>query len=85
MTPTVTGGWGGKGIWEREGRIAEAGYLHRQKWTEYGEQVKGMTFKWEHGRGRNNTWTHNVVRNQGQQVTVLMGGKCWSQGREEKV
>ena len=33
---------GGKGIWEREGSIAGAGYLHRQKWIEYGEQVKSM-------------------------------------------
>lgn len=31
------------GIWEREGRIAGAGYLRRQKWIECGEQVKSLT------------------------------------------
>lgn len=43
VTPTVTGGLGGEGILERDGSIVGAGYLHRQNWIEYGEQVKSMT------------------------------------------
>ena len=58
--------------------------MHRQKWIEYGEQVKSMTLSGSVD-GEGIIPGHSVVRNQGQQVTVLMGGKCWSQGREEEV